>query len=126
MSFGVDKTNVTLEHELSVPGVVVWTGINADGLVASCFHGTVTGQIYLQSLKNLSGTMDTHPALAGNDFLQDGAPPHYTLIMCQYLDVHVANCIGIPGKMDWPARSCHLAPCNFFLCGLLNDHVFTR
>jgi len=71
--------------------------------------------------------MDEDPALASIvHFIQDGAPPHYGLIVRQFLDACFGDWISRRGKIEWPARSCELTPCDFFLRGLLKDRVFSR
>jgi hypothetical protein len=34
--------------------------------------------------------------------------------------------ISIRGDLEWPARSSDLAPCDFFLWGLLKSHVYVN
>jgi hypothetical protein len=76
-----------IEKQLNLPGVYVWTGIHTTGLVGqNFFNNTVTGQTYLDMLEDLRGQMDEDPALASIvHFMQDGAPPHYALIVRQFL-----------------------------------------
>ncbi|KAJ8942265.1 hypothetical protein NQ318_008009 [Aromia moschata] len=48
-----------MEKELNLPGVCVWAGIHAGGLVGPYyFEGHVTGQSYLEMLEDLRGQMD--------------------------------------------------------------------
>lgn len=118
--------HVFMEKELNLPGVCVWAGIHAGGLVGPYFfEGHVTGQSYLEMLEDLRGQMDNDPTLANiRHFMQDGAPPHYALCVREYLNFHFGEWIGRRGFIEWPARSCDLTPCDFFLWGLLKDRVF--
>lgn len=119
---------VCIEKHPNLPGVCIWTGIHARGLVGPYFFdNTVTGQTYLKMLEDLRGQMDEDPEVATIvHFMQDGAPPHYALIVRQFLDSCFGDWIVRCGKIEWPARSCDQTPCDFFLWGLLKDRVFAR
>ncbi|KAJ8913297.1 hypothetical protein NQ315_010964, partial [Exocentrus adspersus] len=55
---------------------------------------------------------------------QDEAPPHYNLIVRNYLDATFHNrWIGRRGTIEWPARSPDLSPLDFFFWGCLKDLV---
>ncbi|PSN30867.1 hypothetical protein C0J52_26252 [Blattella germanica] len=61
---------------------------------------------------------------------QDGAPPHWSRHVRQYLNEILPNrWIGRQGPGDlalhsWPPRSPDLTPCDFFLCGFVKDKVY--
>lgn len=59
-------------------------------------------------------------------FQQDGAPPHYSRSVRQYLDeVFPDRWIGRRGAIEWPTRSPDLTPLDFFLWGYLKSKVYT-
>ncbi|PNF14636.1 hypothetical protein B7P43_G12012 [Cryptotermes secundus] len=94
------------------------------------FEGnTVTGQTYLDMLQNWLFTSlqaDSHDFI----FQQDGAPPHWHLMVRAFLTEKVPQrWIGRKGAKDltlcaWPARSPDLTVCDFFLWGYVKDHVY--
>ena len=108
----------TNPHELNVPGITVWAGICNDGLIGPFFFdGTVKAQNYLEMLQqqflpaaeNLVNLSEFH-------FQQDGATPHYGLIVGQWLNNKFPDrWLGRRGPIEWPARSPDLTPLDFFL-----------
>ncbi len=51
-------------------------------------------------------------------FQQDGAPPHYAAVICQYLDqTFPGQSIRRRRAIEWPPRSPDLSPLNFFFWG---------
>lgn len=103
----------------------VWAGIFGDRLVGPFFlPGNLTGQMYLQLLEDaidpaLTDIIENVPEYDEDHliFQQDGAPPHYALIVRQYLDQRFPrNWIGRRGSIEWPPRSPDLSPLDFF-CG---------
>ncbi|MFW5443335.1 MAG: hypothetical protein ACKE51_03370 [Methylococcaceae bacterium] len=110
-----------LEKDVNLPGVTVWCAISSNGIIGPYFHdGTVNSHSYLNMLQNWF-----MPRVAEQDgllFQQDGAPPHYALIVRQWLnDTFPGAWIGRRGPMEWPARSPDLTPCDFFLWGVLKQ-----
>ena len=58
-------------------------------------------------------------------FQQDGAPPHWSLDVREYLDnVFPNRWIGRDGPISWPPRSPDVTPLDFFLWGYIKDIVF--
>lgn len=58
-------------------------------------------------------------------FQQDGAPPHYGLAVCRWLDDNFqGRWIGRRGAIEWPARSPDITPPDVFLWGILKDMVY--
>ena len=54
-----------------------------------------------------------------------GAPAHFTLLVCEWLDHHFpARWIGRGGPVVWPARSPDLTPLNYFLWGCMKEKVY--
>jgi hypothetical protein len=57
-------------------------------------------------------------------FQQDGAAPHYALLVTNYLDIFPLHRIGRRGNIDWPPRSPDLTPIYFFLWGVVKNKVY--
>jgi transposase len=116
-----------IENEVNMPGLTVWAGLCSDGLIGPFFfQGTVKSQNYLTMLKeefipNASKFID----LDQYYFQQDGAPPHYGLIVREWLDTTFpGRWVGRRGPIEWPARSPDLSPLDFFLWGVIKDKVY--
>lgn len=114
------------QHRWSVN---VWCGIVNGHLVGPhFFNGTLTGPRFLEFLTDhlpgLLEDLDLHTRQ--RMWLQlDGAPPHYALIVRQYLNHHYPErWIGRGGPVAWPPRSPDLTSPDFFLWGFLRDEVF--
>lgn len=107
----------------------VWAGILNDRPVGPFFiEGNLTAQVYTVMLRE-----QIVPAIrdiAGGNmdeiyFQQDGAPPHYGVIVRQYLnEVFQDRWIGRRGHIEWPPRSPDLTPLDFFLWGYLKSKVY--
>ena len=60
-------------------------------------------------------------------FMQDGAPPHYATAVRHFLnDALPGQWLGRRGPLEWPARSCDITPCDFFLWGWAKEQVYSR
>lgn len=109
--------------------VNVWAGILNGRPVGPFFiEGNLTAQVYTVMLRE-----QIVPAIrdiAGGNmdeiyFQQDGAPPHYGVIVRQYLnEVFQDRWIGRRGHIEWPPRSPDLTPLDFFLWGYLKSKVY--
>jgi transposase len=115
--------------ELNAPRVMVWCGIWGDEIIGPFFfENTVTGQSYLNLLENdLDPVLDD--AILGRRrtmwFQQDGAPPHFSLVVREWLDNKFRNrWIGRRGTVEWPARSPDLTPLDFYLWGYVKSVVY--
>lgn len=112
----------------------VWAGILGNHIVGPLFlDETLTGQLYLDLLEDL-----IHPLIIdivennedefGNvdiTFQQDGAPPHYSVIVRNFLNTNYpGRWIGRRGPTEWPPRSPDLTPLDFFLWGYLKSKVY--
>ncbi|GAB1865891.1 DUF4817 domain-containing protein [Camponotus japonicus] len=109
--------------------VNVWAGIFNDRLVGPFFiEGNLTAHVYLVMLREqivlavrdiAGGSMDEIY------FQQDGAPPHYGIIVRQYLnEVFQDRWIGRRGHIEWPPRSPNLTPLDFFLWDYWKSKVY--
>ena len=58
-------------------------------------------------------------------FMQDCAPPHFAIVVRQWLNVHFpGRWMGLCGPHEWPARSPDLTPSNCFPWGWLKEQVY--
>ena len=88
-----------------------------------------TGRRYLEMVTNL---MIPQLAAERHDYLcqQDGAPLHWHLAVCMFLNEHLPNrWIGLDEQNDqvfckWPPRSPDLTVCDFFLWGYVKGRVY--
>lgn len=109
------------------PGVMVWCGILDNTIIGPYFfdEGTVNGERYLRMLENY-----LWPAVSDRQdifFQQDGAQPHYALIVRAFLDDKFPDrWVGRRGPVDWPPRSPDLTPPDFWLWGFLKEQVYSR
>ena len=63
--------------------------------------------------------------MAQGRFQHDGAPPHNSIIVRNYLDTEFpGKWIGCGGPKEWPPRSPDLSPLDFFLWGYLKRTVY--
>lgn len=105
----------------------VWAGIYGDRIVGPFFlPQTLNGETYLQLLEEAIDPALTDIIENDNRYLedelffqQDGAPPHYSRAVRQYLNERFPRqWIGRRGPIEWPARSPDLTPLDFF-CGVI-------
>lgn len=107
----------------------VWGGVIGCNVIGPhFFDGHLTGQIYLQFLRNdLPALLANLPPnmLAQMWFQQDGAPAHYAQQVRAELDNTYGNrWIGRGGPVRWPPRSPDLTKLDFFLWGYVKDLVY--
>lgn len=132
--WSTENPNLMREEHCQYPEKLnVWLGIYGDHVIGPIFiDGNLTGEKYLDMLENIIDPTITH--LLENDdmldenllyFQQDGAPPHYTLPVRQFLNRTFPNSwIGRRGPIEWPARSPDLTPLDFFVWGHLKNKIF--
>lgn len=99
------------------------------GIIEPFFiEGNLNANIYLDLLRNqILPAIDN--LFDGNIqniwFHQDGAPPHYAVIVRQYLTNTFPNrWIGRRGEIEWPSRSPDLSPLDYFLWGYVKNNVY--
>lgn len=110
-------------------GVNVWCGLSSAGILGPYFFdGNVTAVAYRELLVNIAG-----PHVLQNQLIlqQDGAPPHFGLIVRHWLNTNLPHrWIGRGGEFDlnfpWPPRSPDLTVCDFFLWGYVKEKVFSH
>lgn len=105
--------------------VNVWVGIVGGNTIGPFFFlENVSGDSYMRMLQT-----KVVPALIEVGFplyfQQDGAPPHWTTQVRQYLnDIFPERWIGRSGPIAWAPRSPDLTPLDFFLWGYLKHKVY--
>lgn len=110
----------------------VWCGLLNETLLGPFFiQGHLTGQTYLHFLQNeleeMLDNLDLRTLRNLRWFQHDGAAPHNSLIVRNYLDERFPDCwIGTRGPVPWPARSPCLNPLDYFLWGYAKDMVYSR
>lgn len=110
----------------------VWAGILGNTVLGPYFiEGRLTGESYLEILQEqvMNQMMEDVPLalLSGLYFQHDGAPPHYSRVVREYLnDVFGERWIGRGGPIPWPPRSPDLTPLDFYLWGDVKRLVYER
>lgn len=111
----------------------VWAGIFGNSIVGPFFlPANLTGDMYLDLLENaidpaLTNIIEEDRAYNEQEliFQQDGAPPHFSLNVRNYLnDRFPGRWIGRRGAIEWPPRSPDLSPLDFFLWGHIKSVVY--
>lgn len=86
----------------------------------------LTGPDYLLMLQEFfRPQMEEQDDMDNFMFMQDGAPPHWSRAVRDFLDEWLPNrWVGRGGPIAWPARSPDLTPCDFFLWSFVRQHVY--
>ena len=100
----------------------VWCGVLGDRLIEPfVFDNNLTGNTYEVFLRNeLPGLLEDIPFMIRSQmyFQHDGAPPHYTRHVREYLIESFPNrWLGRGGPVAWPPRSPDLTPPDYYLWG---------
>ncbi|KAJ4449634.1 hypothetical protein ANN_01038 [Periplaneta americana] len=121
--WGEENPRVVMEYERDSPKVNVRCALTCDPVIGPFFfvESTVTGTTYLDMLENYAV-----PQIQDEFFFrQDGAPPHYANQIRDYLNTRFPNkWIGRSGSIEWPPRSPHLTPLDFFLWEYVKSIVY--
>lgn len=130
--WGTENPHELLEHQRDSPKVTVFCAMSKKAVYGPFFfeRATVNGETYLDMLENW--LMDKLSEKESGDFIfqQDGAPPHWSLRVRQFLNTTLPDrWIGRSGQndhdlMSWPPRSPDLTPCDFFLWGFVKGLVY--
>lgn len=109
----------------------VWAGIIDRYLIGPVvLPDNLNGNMYLHFLQNtLPILLEDVPLLIrqGMWYMHDGAPPHYSLDVRQYLHDQYPNRWigrGNDAPVRWPPRSPDLNMCDFFLWGALKTEIY--
>ena len=126
--WGSERPSIFVEHERNCPKVNVFCAMSTNQIFGPYFFNedTIKSDEYLDMLRHWC-----LPQLPDDIiFMQDGAPPHWALVVRAYLNAHFPQqWIGRAADRDdalirWPPRSPDLTPCDFFLWGYIKGKVF--
>jgi len=83
-----ENPHLTIQSQLNQPGVTVWGALSSEGVVGPVFFdGTFECNNYLNMLRDVVvPQLRTRTNYAELYFQQDGATPHYALLVRNYLD----------------------------------------
>ena len=112
--------------ERDSPKINIWCGLMHNQIIGPFIfaESTITANIYLDMLKHyvVPQLEEFQPRVV---FQQDGAPPHWGLIVRDFLNETFPNrWIGRNGPTPWPPRSPDITPLDFFLWGYVKDRVY--
>lgn len=118
---------MTVEKQQNRPNVTVWCGITSDQVVGPfLLRNTMNAERYLDMLRDrVWPVVSTWENIDELIFMQDGAPPHFALVVREWLDARFpGRWLGRRGPHEWPSRSPDLTPCDFFLWGWVKEEVY--
>lgn len=106
--------------------VMVWLGIIDAKLIGPFFfEDNVNGNNYLTMLNGLVIPKLEQLGLIDCYFQQDGAPPHFSRNVKNYLNERFPNkWIGRGGPVEWAPRSPDLTVLDFFAWGFIKNEVY--
>lgn len=128
-----------VEKPLHSDKVAVWMGFSSDFILEPYFYQefnnngdlvsvNVDGRGYLEMLReHIIPTLDEMGVLDEATWMQDGATPHRTREVMNFLRHEFARgdrVIGLGFPFAWPARSPDLTPCDYFLWGHMKSLVY--
>lgn len=132
--WGRDNPRVFQQNQMHPLRTTVWCGLWAGGVIGPFFFEddignavTVNGERYRQMIRN-----NLWPALGEVDtgnmcFQQDGATCHTSRETVTLLhEKFPQSVISLRGDQVWPARSCDLTPCDFFLWGYVKSKAYVN
>jgi hypothetical protein len=123
-----ENPNFVVEEPLHSARVTVLIGIGYYGIVGPFFFdGNVTGQRYLEMIRDsVLPALRQWPNFGDIVLVQDGAPPHWALIVRNFLNEHFRmRWIGRGSPFIlWPPYSPDLTPMDFFLWGHLKGRLY--
>lgn len=94
----------------------------------------MNGETYLEFLRNtlpglLAESLEDVPLQYRREiwYMHDGAPPHRSRKVTDYLNRSFENWIGLNSPLvQWPARSPDLTPCDFSIWGWAKSLVYSE
>ena len=109
----------------------VWCGVLGNRLIGPfVFDNNLTGNTYEAFLRNeLPGLLEDIPLTIRSQmyryYQHDGAPPHYTRHVREFLNESFPNrWLGHGGPVAWPPRSPDLTPLYYYLWGHMKTLVY--
>ena len=124
--WGSENPHATIELQQDSPKKNFWCGIMCNRIIGPFFfhEASITADVYLDLLTEYVAPqlIEFQPTII---FQQDGAPPHWGLHVCEFLNETFSNrWIGRYGPIPWPPRSSDITPLDFFLWGYIKDIVY--
>lgn len=120
--------HATIETVMNSPKVNVWCAMSKNRLIGPFFFegDTVNGEKYLSMLQTFFiPEVKKLRKIRSIIFQQDGAPPHFSIEVRQFLHNHFSDrWIGRGGPIRWAPRSPDLTPLDFFLWGHVKNNVY--
>ena len=107
----------------------VWCGLLGNRLIGPfVFDSNLTGNTYEAFLRNeLPGLLEDIPLITRSQmyFQHDGAPPHHTRHVREYLNEFFPNrWLDRGGPVAWAPRSPDLTPLDYYLWGHMKTLVY--
>ena len=123
-----EQPNALREWERDSPKINVWMGITKSNVYRPYMFAepTVTGFTYLDLLQQfLESQLIQDGILDSVVYQQDGAPPHFALIVRNYLNyTFPERWIGRVSLRLWAPRSPDLTPMDLFAWGFIKAKVY--
>lgn len=104
----------------------LWCGVLQNQIIGPIFlNENLTGRIYNDLLQNEISQRLQQANLPRNViWQQDGAPPHNTVAVRNFLNETYDEWIGRSGTILWPANSPDLSPLDTFVWGFLKNKIY--
>lgn len=111
---------------LRSPAVTCWAMVSPDlGVTFKLLDSTMNSERYLDILETVVFPILAERRNRKKIYQQDGAPPHFALIVRDALNLKLNNrWIGRSGPMHWPPRSPDLSVPDFWLWGQVRDNLY--
>ena len=131
--WGTENPNISISKPLHPEKVTLSAAFSVDGIYLYFFDSTVTGNIYKELLETKFFPFAKRGWLKTLRLMQDGATPRCTKEVFEAIyNVYGNRVIGLGdpkfahGGIEWPPYSLDLNPCDFFLCGYIEDHYYSK
>ncbi len=125
--WATENPHAIQEIPLHSPKVMVWAALWSGGMIGPFFfQDNVTGESYLEMLETFFFPQIAYlPERDELIFMQDGAPPHFSKAVRDWLDgTFPEHWIGRRGPIEWPPRSPDLTPLDFSVWGFVKEKVY--
>lgn len=124
--WGSENSHDYRELERDSPKVNVWCAVSHTEVIGPFFFAetSINSVTYLDML-DLYAVPQMQQHQPDVIFQQDGAPPHWGVIVRDFLDENFPDrWCGRGGPIPWPPRSPDLTPLDFFLWGFVKNIVY--